>query len=149
MPDWKRQQIEAGEPEFNKRVYEQYGLKLNRAKMEADTRPALILEKYAQEQGKGEAYHQAVEKAHWLEARHIDDMNELKAIMTEIGLGDSDLNTILTDPNYIQQVDSDIMQAHRSGINGVPALVFQNKYLVSGAQPYQVLAQVVEQVQAE
>jgi predicted DsbA family dithiol-disulfide isomerase len=31
----------------------------------------------------------------------------------------------------------------------VPALVFANKYLVTGAQPYEVLVQVVEQIQDE
>jgi predicted DsbA family dithiol-disulfide isomerase len=35
------------------------------------------------------------------------------------------------------------------GLDGVPALVFADKYLVSGAQPYNVLKQVVEKVQAE
>jgi predicted DsbA family dithiol-disulfide isomerase len=149
MPEWKRQQIEAGQESFKARVREAYGFELNPAKIEADTRPALILEKYAQEQDKGAEFHHAVEVAHWLEARHIDDVNELKAIMQEVGLGDADINTILTDPKYIQQVDHDQQQAYMNRLNGVPALVFENKYLVSGAQPYEVLKQVVEQVQEE
>ncbi len=32
------------------------------------------------------------------------------------------------------------------GLQGVPALIFNNKYLVSGVQPYEVLKQVVEKV---
>ena len=43
----------------------------------------------------------------------------------------------------------DVATAHSYGINGVPALVFQNKYLVSGAQPYTVLTGVVEQIAKE
>jgi predicted DsbA family dithiol-disulfide isomerase len=46
-------------------------------------------------------------------------------------------------------VTADVYQAHRYGLNGVPALVFANKYLVTGAQPYEVLVQVVEQIQDE
>jgi predicted DsbA family dithiol-disulfide isomerase len=34
-------------------------------------------------------------------------------------------------------------------MTGVPALVFDEKYLVVGAQPLDVLKQVVDQVQAE
>jgi len=34
-------------------------------------------------------------------------------------------------------------------LTGVPALIFNNRYLVSGAQPYEVLRQVVEKVQEE
>jgi predicted DsbA family dithiol-disulfide isomerase len=44
---------------------------------------------------------------------------------------------------------ADVYQAYRYGLNGVPALVFANKYLVSGAQPYEALAQVVEQIRDE
>ena len=45
--------------------------------------------------------------------------------------------------------DDDIALAQEYGINGVPALVFANKYLVSGAQPYSVLQQVIAQIQGE
>jgi predicted DsbA family dithiol-disulfide isomerase len=41
------------------------------------------------------------------------------------------------------------MQAHQYGLSGVPAIVFENRYLVSGAQPYAVLKQVADQVIAE
>ena len=44
---------------------------------------------------------------------------------------------------------ADVEQAHDYGLSGVPALVFANKYLVSGAQPYEVLTEVVEKIEAE
>jgi predicted DsbA family dithiol-disulfide isomerase len=50
---------------------------------------------------------------------------------------------------YIQQVDSDIRQAQIYGIQGVPAMIFEEKYLVSGAQPYEVLSDVIYQVSQE
>jgi predicted DsbA family dithiol-disulfide isomerase len=39
--------------------------------------------------------------------------------------------------------------ARQYGLNGVPALVFDNRYLVSGAQPFDVLRRVVDQITAE
>lgn len=35
------------------------------------------------------------------------------------------------------------------GLNGVPAMVFADRYLISGAQPYPTLAQATEQVMEE
>ena len=34
--------------------------------------------------------------------------------------------------------------AHAYGLTSVPALIFADHYLIMGAQPYQVLKQVVE-----
>jgi predicted DsbA family dithiol-disulfide isomerase len=46
-------------------------------------------------------------------------------------------------------VDADIAWAGANEISGVPALVFDEKYLVMGAQPYPVLERVLRQCQAE
>ena len=43
-------------------------------------------------------------------------------------------------------VDHDIQFARQNGLDGVPALVFENRYLVSGAQPVEQLRQVVDQI---
>lgn len=55
----------------------------------------------------------------------------------------------LQDETYQSQVNVDIQQAYHYGLSGVPALIFDNKYLVSGAQPYELLVQVVEKVLEE
>jgi predicted DsbA family dithiol-disulfide isomerase len=46
-------------------------------------------------------------------------------------------------------VQQDIDLARQYGLNGVPALVFDNRYLVSGAQPADMLRRVVDQIAAE
>jgi predicted DsbA family dithiol-disulfide isomerase len=55
----------------------------------------------------------------------------------------------LDDPRYEQQVEADVEQAYQYGLTGVPALIFNHKYLVSGAQPYEVLTRVIDKVQSE
>ena len=55
----------------------------------------------------------------------------------------------LSDPAYEHEVDQDIAFAHMNGMTGVPALVFAEKYLVMGAQPYAVLEQVLRQCEEE
>jgi predicted DsbA family dithiol-disulfide isomerase len=46
------------------------------------------------------------------------------------------------------EVLTDLRWAHEAGIGGVPFFVFDERYAVSGAQPPDVLLQVMEQVAA-
>jgi len=55
----------------------------------------------------------------------------------------------LDNETYAQQVTADIEQAFAYGLRGVPALVFNNKFLVSRAQPYEMLVQVAEKAMEE
>ncbi|MBX3016207.1 MAG: DsbA family oxidoreductase [Caldilineaceae bacterium] len=147
-PEYK-ERILAGQPRLYAMAREQYGLELNQGPWGVDSRPALIGAKYAETQGVGPAYHDAVLRAYWLEAKSIDELDLLAAIAATVGLDPAAFRASLTDPALEQAVLDDVAWAHANGINGVPALVFQQKYLVSGAQPHPVLVQIVEQIRAE
>jgi predicted DsbA family dithiol-disulfide isomerase len=144
-----RKRIEESRPAFNQRAREQYGVEVHPGPFEIDSRPALIAEKYAGSQDKGNAFHDAVMHAYWQEARDISDQNLLKEIAAHVGLPIDNFDTMLASPAFEGQVDADIEQAHEYGLDAVPALIFAEKYLVMGAQPYAVLKQVVERVQQE
>src|SRR5260370_937437 len=75
-----RARIEASSPVLQKRAREQYGLDINRGPFGIDSRPALIVQKYAESQGKGAVFHQAIMQAYWQQARSIGD----KALLKEI-----------------------------------------------------------------
>lgn len=139
----------AGRPRLYAIAREQYGLELNQGPWGINSRPALIGAKFAEAQGVGPAYHDAVMRAYWLEAKSIADLDVLAELARSIGLERTAFLAALTDPVLEQEVLNDIAWAHTNGINGVPALVFQGKYLISGAQPYEVLARVVDQIRAE
>ena len=147
-PEYK-EKIMAGRPRLYAIAKEQYGLELNQGPWGIDSRPALIGAKYAEAQGVGRAYHEGVLHAYWHEAKNIAEVDVLVAIAKEAGLEEEAFRTALQEPQWEQAVLGDVATAHNYGINGVPALVFENKYLVSGAQPYDVLMQVVEQIQSE
>ena len=149
MPPQYKARIEAGQPALKKRAYDEYGLELHVGPFGINSRPALILEKYAQGQGKGVEFHAAVMKAYWLEARSIDDPAVLKEIAEQVGLDTTNFDDILTNPVYDEAVSADVALAHEYGMSGVPALVFANKYLVMGAQPYEMLKRVVDKVVEE
>jgi predicted DsbA family dithiol-disulfide isomerase len=134
---------------FEKRAREQYGLQINAGPFGIDSRPALIADKYAESQGKGKAFHKAVMDAYWQQARSIDDTNVLKEMAEHVGLNTENFESVLIDPTYVAEVSSDIELAHEYRMDGVPALVFAEKYLVVGAQPFDMLKQVIEKIQEE
>ena len=144
-----RARIEASRPLLQKRALEEYGLEINQGPFGINSRPALIADKYAESQGKGKAFHKAVMDAYWQQARSIDDKSILKEIAESVGLNTENFDAVLADPTFDTEVAADVELAHAYRLDGVPALVFADKYLVSGAQPYDILKQVVEKVQAE
>jgi predicted DsbA family dithiol-disulfide isomerase len=145
----RRAQIEASRPLFQKRAREQYGLEINSGPSGINSRPALIAEKYAESQGKGEAFHKAVMQAYWQQARSIDDKAVLKEIAEQVGLSSENFDDVLANPAFDAEVSADVDLAQEYGLTGVPALIFADRYLVVGAQPYDVLKQVVEKIQEE
>ncbi len=149
MSPERRAQLEASRPLFQKRAREQYGMEINSGPIGIDSRPALVAEKYAESQGKDAAFHRAVMQAYWQQARSIDKQEVLKEIAASVGLNIDTFATLLDNPQFNAEVDNDIALANEYGLDGVPALVFANKYLVVGAQPYDVLKRVVERVQDE
>ena len=149
MPPEYRRRIEASRPMFNKRAREQYGLEINSGPFGINSRPALVADKYAESKGTGKAFHKAVMEAYWQQARSIEDTNVLKEIAEHAGLNIENFEAILTDPTYDAEVSEDIWLAREYGLDAVPALVFAEKYLVVGAQPYDTLKQVIEKIQEE
>lgn len=141
-----RKRIEAARPRFEATVRAQHGIEINAGPFGINSRPALIGAKYAEAQGAGEAYHAAVFEAYWQQGQAIDDLEVLADIAESAGLEREAFLNALADPAYEEAVTADVVQAYRYGLSAVPALVFDDKYLVVGAQPYEALRQVVEQV---
>lgn len=131
---------------FAARAQAEYGLVINQGPFGIDSRPSLILEKYAEAQGKGAEYHKAVENAYWQQGQSIEDPQVLKAALSEAGLDAEQYETALADPQYEAEVEADIQQAYAYGLSGVPAVVFNNRFLVMGAQPYEVFRQVMDKL---
>lgn len=131
---------------LQKRAREQYGLEMNPGPLDTNSRPALVLEKYAETQGKGSAFHIAAMRAYWQQGKDIGDTAVLREVAEEVGLNTKDFEQILASETFNEQVDADEEMAQEYGLTAVPALIFANHYLVSGAQPYQMLKQVVERV---
>lgn len=147
LPDYYKQQIMAGRPKLFAIAKERYGLELNQGKWGIDSRPALIGDKFAEKSGVGEAYHKAVFEAYFLEAKNIEDKAILGDIAESVGLMRDDFLAALEDSELEAQVLSEIQLAREYQLTGVPALVFENQFLIPGAQPYEELVRFVEQME--
>jgi predicted DsbA family dithiol-disulfide isomerase len=136
-------------PRFVTMMRDQYGITINNGPFGINSRPALIGAKFAEKHGQATAYHDAVFRAYWQEARNIEDADVLTDVAVGVGLDEEGFRAALADPAGEAQIDADIATAQRSGLSAVPALVLNMKYLLSGAQPLPVLQRAVEQVSAE
>src|SRR5262249_15612668 len=125
---------------------ERFGLDMQRND-EAPSRPTRLAHvgaKYAIGQGQGDGYHHAVFRAHWQELRDISSADTLVEIARAVGLNEAEFREALTSPDYIAEVEADEYWAYQQDLRGVPAFIFAERYLVSGAQPPEVLQQVVD-----
>lgn len=149
ISDAYRLRIEAARPQLYQIARERYGLEMNPGPFGQDSRPALIAAKAAEAQGKGPEYHAHLMVAYWQQGRALDDLETLVDLAQAVGLEPAAFRRALADPENERLVDDDIHEAQISGLNSVPAIVFAGKYLVSGAQPLDVLRRVVAKVREE
>jgi len=128
---------------------EVFGLEMKEGPWGVNSRPALEGERYAREHGKGADYHHACFAAHWQEGRRLDDMEVLADIANGLGLDAAEFREVVTAGKYRILVEADLKLAWEYGIQGVPAFIFGNRYLVSGARPVEVLEEVIDRCVVE
>ena len=151
VPEAKKEMILSARPRFIAHMKQLHGVDIQFGPFGIDSRPALIGAKFAEAQSDeiGEAFHNGILEAYWLHGRDISDREVLADIASGAGLDKETFTAALGAPEWDNQVTADVEQAYMYGLSGVPALVFAQKYLVMGAQPYEVLEEVIQKIQAE
>ena len=104
---------------------------------------------YAKEKGLQSEMKERLFRAYYTEGKNIGDTDTLAQLGEEVGLQAEEIRTVLQSDKYAQDVVQDQYKAQQLGIQGVPFYVFNNKYGVSGAQPSEIFAQVLEKVWEE
>ncbi len=128
---------------------EQAGLTMIRAGMTPYTRPAMAAGEYAKTVGKFDELHLALFKAYWERGENLGDGAVLQAAAAGVGIDPAALAEALDGGAYAQQVQDEMDWAHRVGITGIPAFVVDDRYLLVGAQPYEVFKQLMDRVLEE
>ncbi|ASK61425.1 disulfide bond formation protein DsbA [Virgibacillus phasianinus] len=104
------------------------------------------LAKFAEVQGKGKEMTERLLHAYFTESLHLADFATLCKLASEVGLDLNAARDVLESNKYAKAVKGDETEAQEIGVQGVPFFVFNEKYAVSGAQPPEVFAEVLEKV---
>jgi predicted DsbA family dithiol-disulfide isomerase len=83
-------------------------------------------------------------RATFTEGLPIADKPTLVRLATDVGLPAAEAQAVVDGDDYADAVRADEQQAARYGITGVPFFVADGKYAVSGAQPPEVLLQLLQ-----
>jgi predicted DsbA family dithiol-disulfide isomerase len=103
----------------------------------------------AADNGLGGAAKERLLHAHFEQGRSVFDLDSLVALGAEVGLDDAEIRAALTDRRYRHAVHSDAATAQALGATGVPFFVVDRKYGAAGAQPAELLLQVLERAWAD
>ena len=123
------------------------GLPYGTRTMTYNSRLAQELGAWADSQPGGEAIHDALFRAYFVDARDIGDPEVLVEIAGSVGLPGDQAREVLERRTHQAAVDADWQKARDYGVTGVPTFV-AGGYAVVGAQPYEALEALVRQARA-
>ena len=118
------------------------GLPYGERTMTYNSRLAQELGKWADTQPGGEALHDALFRAYFVDTRNISEPAVLLEIAERVGLPVDDARQVLEQRSFKAAVDADWALSRRYGVTGVPTFV-AGRHGVVGAQPYEVLEELV------
>lgn len=104
---------------------------------------------WATSEGRGREIWDALYRAYFGEARSIFDAASLVAIAGEVGLDADAAREALSSRRYAAQVRADGEAARALGVRGVPFVLVDRRYAVSGAQPTETLTTALERAWAD
>ncbi len=89
---------------------------------------------WAERQGRGQALKLALFTAYFTERRDLHDPEVLAAVAESVGLDRQEALAVLAEGRYAEAVRERQSYWVARGITGVPAMVFNRRYLSTGAQ---------------
>ena len=117
-------------------------LPFGKRKMTYNSRLAQELGKWAEDQGRGDAFHHAVFLAYFHRGENIARQPVLRQICSAVGLDPAAAQAALDQRSYRKSVDQDWQRSRQMGITAVPTFVLNGQRLV-GAQSYAALEGLV------
>lgn len=84
-------------------------------------------------------------KAHFTEGLNIGDQDVLMTLSEEVGLNGKEVQKVLSQGQFGEEVRRDQQRARELGIRSVPNFLIDGRISVSGAQPIRVFLQALEE----
>ncbi len=124
-----------------KRIIDAEGLPFGPREMTYNTRLAQELGKWGERNDKPEI-HDALYRAYFVDSVNLAQPAELVRIAGTVGLDPEEAERVLADRTFKDAVEADWKRARDLGVTAVPTFVAGQRAVV-GAQPYEVLEQLV------
>lgn len=113
-----------------------------------NSRLAQELGKWSETVEGGEKLEKEFYKAYFVDSRNIGDVDVLLDCVEAAGLSVEDAKSVIENRTFEQAVDEDWAKSQQYGVTGVPTYV-AGGYGVVGAQPYEVLEKLMQEVGAQ
>lgn len=124
------------------------GLDYSSRTMTYNSRLAQEVGKWAETQPGGEAIHDAMFRAYFVDTKNLALPDVLVEIAESVGLSGEETREVVETRSFKEAVDADWARAHQHGITGVPTFL-AGGYGVVGAQPYEMLDKLVTEAAAK
>ena len=131
-----------------KGLMDEEGLPYGKRSHTYNSRLSQELGKWADTQEGGEAMHDALYRAYFVDAVNVGDAGALLKIVEAVGLDVTAAREVLESRSFSDAVDADWNLSRQYGVTGVPTFVAGPKGVV-GAQPYEALENFMREVGAE
>jgi predicted DsbA family dithiol-disulfide isomerase len=104
---------------------------------------------WADQQGRMHDLKQALFTAHFSNRRNLSDLSVLADVAAEIGLVQAEALAVLEDQRFATEVRAAENVWINQGISGVPAVIFNRRHLVTGAQGVENYTRILQQLAEE
>ncbi|MDO4536413.1 MAG: DsbA family oxidoreductase [Clostridium perfringens] len=102
------------------------------------------ISKYAETKGKGAEISEKLLHGYFIENKQMSDHKVLTDIAVEVGLDKTEVEDVLKNKKFAEDVRRDELEANTLGIHSVPCFVINEKYAISGAQPADAIKEIIE-----
>lgn len=127
-----------------KSVADSLGLPLGNRKRTYNSRLAQELGKWAEKEGRGEAFHMAMFQAYFVDGKNLAKIDILVDIVEGLSMNGEAARHVLEERRYKDAVDRDWQEAYARGITAAPTFMAKGMRLV-GAQSYEALEKLIAQ----
>ena len=131
-----------------KNLMQREGLLYEYRTMTYNSRLAQELGTWADTKNGGNAIHEKIYQAYFVQNKNICNSDVLIDIVKQVDLNKAEALEVLNERTFKQKVDRDWAKARENGVSGVPTYVAGGAAIV-GAQPYEALVQLLEHAGAK
>jgi predicted DsbA family dithiol-disulfide isomerase len=99
--------------------------------------------------GKQVQLKEALLKSYHGQGKSTSDHDVLVEAAESVGLDGAEARAILQGGDYANEVRAEEEKYQAMGIHSVPSIIFNNRYLLTGAQPVEAFEEAIQQILAE